>query len=74
MTERVWDKYLTPSDREHLAACPRSPVGVGWPKRRVELVGSGDTGSAEGSTGAACSGTAWGSTAGSTGAAMPLPA
>jgi maleamate amidohydrolase len=29
MTERVWDKYLTPSDREHLAACPRTPVGVG---------------------------------------------
>ena len=29
MTERVWDKYLTPSDKEHVEACPRTPVGVG---------------------------------------------
>jgi maleamate amidohydrolase len=29
MTERIWDKYLTPSDREHVAAYPRTPVGFG---------------------------------------------
>jgi maleamate amidohydrolase len=29
MTERVWDKYLTSSDKEHVQAFPRTPVGVG---------------------------------------------
>lgn len=29
MQERIWDKYLTPSDREHVEAYPRTPVGFG---------------------------------------------
>ncbi len=29
MQERIWDKYLTPSDRKHVEAYPRTPVGFG---------------------------------------------